>query len=176
MSILFADVRGYTTIAERMSSVETTALLHRFYQAASKALLANDAILGQIAGDEVMAIFVPGLAGREFPRQAVRAADALLRAVGYGTHDGNWLDVGIGICTGEEYVGNVGGGGFKDFTAIGDTTNTAARFQAAAGGGEVVVCAATYRTVEETYPRAEARALQLKGKQVPVESFRFRVG
>ena len=136
MSILFADVRGYTTIAERMSSVETTALLRRFYQAASKALLANDAILGQIAGDEVMAIFVPGLAGQGFPRRAVRAAEALLRAVGYGTGDGNWLDVGVGICTGEEYVGNVGGGGFKDFTAIGDITNTAARFQAAAGGGK----------------------------------------
>ncbi len=85
VSILFADVRGYTTIAERMSSVETTALLRRFYQAASKALLANDAILGQIAGDEVMAIFVPGLAGQGFPRRAVRAAEALLRAVGYGT-------------------------------------------------------------------------------------------
>ena len=176
VSILFADVRGYTTIAERMSSVETTALLRRFYQAASKALLANDAILGQIAGDEVMAIFVPGLAGQGFPRRAVRAAEALLRAVGYGTADGNWLDVGVGICTGEEYVGNVGGGGFKDFTAIGDITNTAARFQAAAGGGEVVVCAATYRTIAETYPQAEGRALQLKGKQVPVESFRFRVG
>jgi adenylate cyclase len=176
VSILFADVRGYTTIAERMSSVETTALLRRFYQAASKALLANDAILGQIAGDEVMAIFVPGLAGQGFPRRAVRAAEALLRAVGYGTGDGNWLDVGVGICTGEEYVGNVGGGGFKDFTAIGDITNTAARFQAAAGGGEVVVCAATYRTVEEAYPQAEARALQLKGKQAPVQSFRFRVG
>jgi adenylate cyclase len=175
VSVLFADVRGYTSIAEELSSVETTALLHRFYQAASDALLAHDAILGQIAGDEVMAIFVPGLAGSRFPRQAVEAAEGLLREIGYGTTAGNWLDVGVGICTGEEYVGNVGGGGFKDFTAIGDVTNTAARFQASAAGGEVVVCATTYEAVADDYPAAEPGLLQLKGKRSAVESFRIRI-
>jgi adenylate cyclase len=175
VSVLFADVRGYTAIAEQLSSVETTALLHRFYQAASSALLAHDAILGQIAGDEVMAIFVPGLAGSHFPRQAVQAAGALLRGIGYGTTAGSWLEVGVGICTGEEYVGNVGGGGFKDFTAIGDVTNTAARLQASAGGGEVLMCATTYEAVAGAYPTAEPRSLQLKGKRSTVESFRIRI-
>ena len=173
--MLFADVRGYTSIAEQLSSVETTALLHRFYMAASGALLAHDAILGQIAGDEVMAIFVPGLAGSHFPRQAVQAAGALLRGIGYGTTAGSWLEVGVGICTGEEYVGNVGGGGFKDFTAIGDVTNTAARLQASAGGGEILMCAATYEAVASAYPVAEPRHLQLKGKQSTVRSFRIRI-
>jgi hypothetical protein len=110
LSVLFADVRGYTTLAEQLTSLETTALLHRFYQVASDALLAHDAILGQIAGDEVMAIFVPGLAGSGYPRQAVDAGVSLLRRLGYGS-TGRWLNVGIEICTGEEYVGNVGGGG-----------------------------------------------------------------
>jgi adenylate cyclase len=176
VSVLFADVRGYTSIAERLGSVETTALLHRFYGAASTALLAHDAILGQIAGDEVMAIFVPGLAGAGFPHQAVEAARALLHGIGYGTPAGSWLEVGVGICTGEEYVGNVGGGGFKDFTAIGDVTNTAARLQASAGGGEIVVCADTYGHVATDYPAAEPRDLQLKGKQAAVPSFRIRIG
>jgi adenylate cyclase len=176
VSVLFADVRGYTSMAERQTSMQTTALLHRFYGAASSALLAHDAILGQIAGDEVMAIFVPGLAGAAFPRQAVQAAGALLRGVGYGTAAGNWLDVGVGICTGEEYVGNVGGGGFKDFTAIGDVTNTAARLQGSALGGEILMCAATYETVASAHPAAEAGLLQLKGKQSTVEGFRIRVG
>jgi adenylate cyclase len=175
VSVLFADVRGYTSIAEDLSSVETTALLHRFYQAASRALLAHDAILGQIAGDEVMAIFVPGLAGSSFPRQAVQAANALLRGVGYGTATGSWLEVGVGICTGEEYVGNVGGGGFKDFTAIGDVTNTAARLQASARGGEIIMCSATFAGVAGTYPSAEPLDLQLKGKRATVPSFRIRV-
>jgi adenylate cyclase len=175
VTVLFADVRGYTSMTEQRSSVETTALLHRFYQAASVALLAHDAILGQIAGDEVMAIFVPGLAGSRFPRQAVEAAGALLRGVGYGTATGSWLEVGVGICTGEEYVGNVGGGGFKDFTAIGDVTNTAARLQASAGGGEILMCAATYEAVARSYPVAEPQSLQLKGKRSTVESFRIRI-
>jgi len=176
VSVLFADVRGYTRIAEQLTSVETTGLLHRFYGAASSALLAHDAILGQIAGDEVMAIFVPGLAGSRFPSQAVEAAGALLRGIGYGTPAGNWLDVGVGICTGQEYVGNVGGGGFKDFTAIGDVTNTAARLQASAAGGEILMCAATYETVAGAYPSAEPRSLELKGKRSTVESFRIRIG
>jgi adenylate cyclase len=175
VTVLFADVRGYTSMAERQTSLETTALLHRFYRAASAALLSHDAILGQIAGDEVMAIFVPGLAGSRFPRQAVQAAGALLRGVGYGTTAGSWLDVGVGICTGEEYVGNVGGGGFKDFTAIGDVTNTAARLQASATGGEIVMCASTYESVASAYPTAEPRSLQLKGKRSTVESFRIHV-
>ena len=175
VSVLFADVRGYTSIAEQLSSVETTALLHRFYGAASGALLAHDAILGQIAGDEVMAIFVPGLAGSSFPRQAVQAAGALLRGIGYGTPAGSWLEVGVGICTGEEYVGNVGGGGFKDFTAIGDITNTAARLQASASGGEILMCGATYEAVASAYPVAEPRQLQLKGKRSTVQSFRIRI-
>ena len=135
VSVLFADVRGYTSIAEGLSSVATTALLHRFYGRLRVPFWPTMRSSGQIAGDEVMAIFVPGLAGSHFPGHAVEAARALLRGIGYGTPAGSWLEVGVGICTGEEYVGNVGGGGFKDFTAIGDVTNTAARLQASAGGG-----------------------------------------
>jgi len=81
--------------------------------------------------------------------------------------------VGAGVCTGEEYVGNVGGGGFKDFTALGDVTNTAARLQSVARGGEIVVCAATYATVADAYPGASHEALELKGKQGTVEAYRI---
>lgn len=174
LTVLFADVRGYTTLAERLSSVETTALLHRFYQAASDVLLAQDAILGQIAGDEVMAIFVPGLAGTGYPRRSVDAAVTLLRRLGYGSSQ-PWLDVGVGISTGEEYVGNVGGGGFKDFTAIGDVTNTAARLQGLALGGEILMCSATFNAVGDAYQNAERASLRLKGKHNAVQAYRIRV-
>ena len=174
VSVLFADVRGYTSIAERLSSFETTILLNRFYQAASEALLAHDAVLGQIAGDEVMAIFVPGLAGSGYPKHAVAAGEALLRRLGYGT-GARWIDVGVGISSGEEYVGNVGGGGFKDFTAIGDVTNTAARLQAAARGGEIVMCSATFGALGGAYPDAEPDSLELKGKSSKVDTFRIRI-
>lgn len=173
LSVLFADVRGYTSLAERLSSVEATALLNRFYEVASRALLSKEAILGQIAGDEVMAIFVPGLAGPTFPEKAVAAGGALLRAIGYGSAEGSWLEVGVGICSGEEFVGNVGGGGFKDFTALGDVTNTAARLQGAARGGEILMCASTYAAVRDRFADAAPLDLQLKGKKRPVRAYRI---
>jgi len=91
--------------------------------------------------------------------------------MGYGTEEGPWLEVGIGIATGEEFVGNVGGGGYKDFTALGDVTNTSARLTAVAGAGEVLVDAETYATVFDLYPGAERRELELKGKAEPVEAY-----
>ena len=176
LSVFFADVRGYTSMAERMSSVEATMLLNRFYQAASGALLSEEAVLGQIAGDEVMALFVPGFAGSTYQAKAVEAGRSLLRAVGYGTAEGNWLDVGVGICSGEEFVGNVGGGGFKDFTALGDVTNTAARLQAAARGGEIILCTSTYEALQDHPRDAEPVELQLKGKREPVHAYRITQG
>ena len=175
ISVLFADVRGYSSLTERTSSVEVTVLLNRFYSAAARALLAHEAVLGQISGDEVMALFVPGFAGADYPRRAVDGARSLLRAMGYGTPDGNWLDVGVGICSGEEYCGNVGGGGFKDFTALGDVTNTAARLQAQTKGGEILLCEATHDAAVEACAGAELRHLSLKGKAEPVAGYLIRV-
>ena len=175
ISVLFADVRSYTSLTRSLSPNAVPALLNRFYDVASRVLLKQEGVLGQIAGDQVMGLFVPGLSGRDYPRKAVAAAAALLDAVGYGTPDGPWIEIGIGISTGEEYCGNVGGGGFKDFTAIGDITNTAARLQASASGGEILMCEATYEAVASAYPVAEPRQLQLKGKRSTVQSFRIRI-
>ena len=176
LSVLFADVRGYTSMAERTDTLTLTALVRRFYAAASGALLRHEAVLAQTAGDAVMAVFVPGLAGAAYRTSAVAAGRSLLEAVGYTAGAKNWLDVGLGVSSGEEYVGNVGGGGFKDFTAIGDVTNTAARLQAQAAGGTMVIDAPTYAAVAELFPGAARCELQLKGKELPVVAFRIQVG
>jgi class 3 adenylate cyclase len=166
--VLFADVRGYTRIIEGLSPAEVPALVNRFYEAASSALLRHDALLGQIEGDNVMALFVPGFAGGEYRAKAVEGARSLLLAAG-PTALG--LDLGVGIASGEQYVGNVGGGGYKDFTSVGDVTNTSARLTAAAAGGEILVDAATYEAVAGRFPDAERRTLELKGKSAPVDAF-----
>jgi adenylate cyclase len=167
-----ADVRGYTKMTEGLSPLEVTELANRFYEAGSAALLSADGLLGQIEGDLVMGLFVPGLAGKQAYRQkSVRGAIQLFEAVGYGSSEGNWLDIGIGIATGEEYVGNVGGGGYKDFTALGDVTNIAARLSSAAAAGELLVDADTYETAREAHPEAERRSLELKGKAGLVEAY-----
>jgi class 3 adenylate cyclase len=118
-----------------------------------------------------MALFVPGLAGAHYRRHAVAAAQDLLHEVGYDHEGGNWLDVGVGLCSGEDFVGNVGGGGFKDFTAVGDVTNIAARLTAIAGTGEILACANTYKSIESVIPNIERRELTLKGKEVPVACY-----
>jgi len=166
-----ADVRGYTRMTEGLSPLEVTHLANRFYEAGSAALLSADGLLGQIEGDLVMGLFVPGLAGKNvYRRKSVRGALRLFEAVGYGG-EGNWLNLGIGIATGEEFVGNVGGGGYKDFTALGDVTNTAARLSSAAAPGELLVDAETYAAVAHDHPEAERRELELKGKSAPVEAY-----
>jgi adenylate cyclase len=171
VTVLFADVRGYTSLCERMTPAEVSAFVNRFYQTASSALLAQEGLLGQVAGDEVEGLFVPGLAGTHYRKKAVEAARSLVRVVRYTDSPGGALDVGIGIASGEEFVGNVAGGGYKDFAAVGDVTNTAARLTSSAANGQIVVDAETYADVAPAYPDARQERLTLKGKQDPVDAY-----
>ena len=100
--MVFADVRGYTKLTEGLSPEQVPGLMNRFYETASQALLRHESLLGQVEGDNVMALFVPGLAGKHYRTRAVEVARSLLQAV-------DWLDLGVGISRGEEF-GNVGGG------------------------------------------------------------------
>jgi adenylate cyclase len=171
--VLFADVRGYTRITEGLAPLEVTALMNRFYETASASLLRHDALLGQVEGDNVMALFLPGFAGPEYPRRAVDGALSLLAAVGVESELG--FEIGVGISSGEQFVGNVGGGGYKDFTALGDVTNTAARLTAQARAGELLVDSATFERARERCSGADCLELELKGKSRPVTTYRIVV-
>lgn len=171
LSIMFADIRGYTALCERLEASVVHEFLHSFYETASSALLAQGGLLGQIAGDEVMGLFVPGIAGAHYRSCAVEAARSLTRAVRYVESEVEALELGVGVASGEEFVGNVGGGGYKDFTAVGDVTNLAARLTSFARGGEIVVDAGTYEAVARAFPDAERRQLAVKGKSEPVAGY-----
>ena len=88
-----------------------------------------------------------------------------MRGLGYGTAEGPWLPVGVGIDAGIAYVGNVGGEGYIDFTALGDPVNTASRIQQAARPGEILVGEAAFAAVAERYPDCPPRRLDVKGKE-----------
>ena len=169
--MLFADVRGYTKLTEGLPPSDVPLLVNRFYEAASSALLAHEGLLGQVEGDNVMALFVPGFAGQTYRLRAVSAAQSLVQAV--GPANDLPIEIGVGIATGEEFVGNVGGGGYKDFTALGDVTNLAARLTARAEAGEILVDAATYEGAADAFPGAQREELQLKGKEAPVLAYRI---
>jgi adenylate cyclase len=171
VTILFADVRGYTSLCEQLAPSEVTEFVNGLYETASAALLSQEGLLGQVAGDEVEGLFVPGLAGPQYRQKAVEAARSLVRVVRYTDSPGGSLEVGIGIASGEEFVGNVSGGGYKDFAAVGDVTNTAARLTSVARNNEIVVDAETYASVARAYPEAREQRLELKGKREPVEAY-----
>ena len=97
VAVLFADVRGSTSLGEQSAPHEFAELLNRFYAAATGALLRYDAIVDKLIGDEVMAFFVRGIAGDDYRGQAVRAGVDLLRAGGYGTEDGPWIRIGAAV-------------------------------------------------------------------------------
>jgi adenylate cyclase len=166
IGVLFADVRGFTSLAEDMDPDAVAELLNRFYAAASKVLI-RSAIVDKLVGDEVMALYIPPLIGDHWEDTLLLDAKDLLEAVGYGTPDGPWLQLGVGIDIGRAFVGNVGSGVVKDFTALGDVVNTASRLQSAAAAGQVVMSERLHERLNHPAPDAVATTLELKGKKEP---------
>ncbi len=169
MALVFADIRGSTTLAEQMSPREFSQLIHRFYVAATEVFVSTDAWIDKLVGDEVIAFYMPGMAGPGYPRMAIRAAQGLLRAVGYGSPGGPWIQVGAGVHTGTVYLGPVGNkDGMRDITALGDPVNTAARLASQAAPGEMLVSEATLIAAGLDALDLERRELQLKGRSEAV--------
>src|SRR6516225_1444907 len=151
-------------LGEHLGPAEYASILNRFYGAATESLIRQDAIIDKLIGDEVMALFIPGICGPNFRRRAADAALSLLEAVGYGGAVEPWMPIGVAINAGVTYVGNVGSEGVVDFTALGDTVNTASRLASSAASGEILLSETVYVKVAERFPNLEARTLALRGK------------
>lgn len=167
--MLFVDVRGFTSLAEQLPPAEVAHRLNRFYSLASNSIFDYDGTLDKLVGDQVMAFFGAPLHAKDHPKRAVRAALRIVSGM-KGLAHGEHLDVGAGIATGEAFVGNVGEGAVADYTVLGDTVNVAARLQAAAASGEILIAEGTYSQVESDFPNAPRRELELKGKSGPVRA------
>lgn len=173
--ILFADIRGFTRLSEERNPEQMSVLLRRFYKSAERVLF-PEAIIDKLIGDEVMALYLPMYGNfEEAAPVMVDHARKLLRAVGYGSGEKPFAEIGIGLDYGEAFVGNVGEGSVNDFTAIGDVVNVASRLQGQARGGEIV---ASERLVEGLpgTPPGERLELELKGKAEPVTAYRIQPG
>ncbi len=174
IGILFADVRGFTALAERQAPDEVAALLNRFYATAVE-VLCEHAIIDKLVGDQVMALYLPQLFPGEPADHMLADARALLAGAGYG-RGAAWVELGVGLDFGPAFVGNVGSGDVKDFTAIGDVVNTAARLQAAAGSGEIVMSSRMHAKTGRPASGFERRELSLKGKSTPETAMVTRMG
>jgi adenylate cyclase len=170
VTALFADVRGSTGLAENLPSGEFGQLLARFYGTAARVVDRWDGLVDKFVGDEAVALFIPGFSGRDHARSAVEAARELMRETGNDGTDA-WIPLGAGVHTGRSYVGTVGEGDAVDFTAVGDTVNTAARLMTAAGAGEIVISAATAAAAGLDTSGLEPRTLDLRGREEAVDAW-----
>jgi adenylate cyclase len=159
LAVLFADIRGSTALGRETAPSDYAELLNRFYGTATEVLIRHGAVIDKLIGDEVMALFIPGMAGPSYRRRAVEAGLALLGAVGYGSAAGPWLSLGAAVNAGVAYTGNVGEA-VVDFTALGDPINVAARLQGEAAGGELLVPAGLADDLTGHAPR---RSVAIRG-------------
>jgi adenylate cyclase len=169
ITMLFADVRGSTKLAEQMSARDFSQLINRFYTVATHVLIQTDALVDRLMGDEAIGLYIPGFAGQEHPRRAIEAAQELLKLTGHRDPKGPWLPVGIGVHTGPAFVGVVGDEeSTADFTALGDNVNITARLASEAGTGEILISAATYSAANVNIENLKRRQLELKGRSEPI--------
>jgi adenylate cyclase len=170
LSLLFADVRGSTALAERVPPQEFSQLLARFYGSAAKVVDERDGIVDKFVGDEVVALFIPGFAGDDHAAAAVDAAKELMQATG---NDGDepWVPIGAAVHTGRAFVGVVGEGDAHDFTALGDSVNTTARLASEAAAGEILVTTNAAEAARLDTAGLESRTLDLRGRDERVAAW-----
>jgi adenylate cyclase len=172
ITMLFADVRGSTTIAEGMAPTQFQDLMRRFYHIATEAVFSHDGSVDKFVGDEVVAMFFPLAAGDRHPAQAIAAARAILHETGHDQAGGPWLPVGAGVHSGPAWVGAIGDDQHVELTAIGDAVNTAARLASMARAGEILVSVDSAR-LAGLPADLPVSALDLKGKTQSIQVVRL---
>lgn len=176
VSVMFADIRGFTTISEKMAPERVVEILNEYFTRVTDIIFDNGGTLDKYLGDGVMALFGAPISKGNDAARAVRTAVAIQRLVKELNRDAaarDWpeLKVGIGINTGIVTAGNIGSPRRLDYTVVGDTVNTAARLMAGAAPGQVLISAAT---AAELGGEAQLRALppmMAKGKTEAIQVF-----
>jgi class 3 adenylate cyclase/tetratricopeptide (TPR) repeat protein len=176
VTVLFCDLVGSTAIAENLDPEVYHELLEKYLALAFREIYHYDGFVNQMAGDGLMALFGAPIAHEDAPHRAVRAALAIresLAELNRARRDQGEveLQIRIGINTGPVLVGAIGNDLKMDYTAIGDTTNVAARLQSLAQPGSILLSDNTHRLVRGFFAVREAGKLEMKGKSEPVAAF-----
>ncbi len=169
VSVLHADVRGYTTMAEQLPPDQVVNLLLRYHGAAAKAIRETGGTIDRFAGDAILALWNAPAEQPDHVRRALAGALAMRDAA---QSAGTELGYGVGVHTGEAMVGNLGSDQYQNFTAIGDTVNIAARLQSQAKAGEVICSSAALEAAGPGISATALGALELKGRTAPVDAYR----
>lgn len=173
VTVLFGDIRGYTSISETLTPQDVVAMLNRYLAVGTEAIFEYEGTLDKYIGDAVMAFFNAPLPQREHALSAVQAALAMQHEVkALSAESGMPVTYGIGVNTGPAIVGNIGTERLMNYTVIGDAVNVASRIQGRAGGGEVLITDATYQLVRGQVEVDPLEPMQVKGKTEPLQVYR----
>jgi adenylate cyclase len=177
VTVLFADLRGFTALSRESSSDQMSQLLDTYYDECAAAIWEHDGLLNKTIGDGVMAIFNFPIHQADHAAQALHAARAIQQryrvlraAVPQGSNQAPRIEIGIGIDSGTVQFGEFGRT-VRELTAIGTVVNTAARAQAAAAAGEILITRAARNRIGPLLDEPTARTYALKGYSQPVELF-----
>jgi adenylate cyclase len=174
VTVMFADLRGYTALAETLPPDQLVGVLNGHLTVAAGAVLACEGTISQYSGDLIMAIFNAPLPQPDHALRAARAALRLRRDMAvYHTNLPEHLrmEFGTGIVTGEAVVGNIGAREWLNYTAIGDAVNLAQRLEESAQGGEILISASTAEALGAA-AQVEAKGLvRIRGRSEPVEVY-----
>lgn len=174
VSVLFADIRGFTGFAERRDAAEVVEILNTIFDALVPLVFQHGGTLDKFLGDAIMAFYGAPIPTENDPERAVRTAWEMRLAFADLKDrypDLSLLDLGFGICTGEAVVGNIGSEKRMDYTVIGNTPNTAKRLQEAASRGQILIDEATYQATAHVVEARETQPLLLKGRSEPVRAY-----
>jgi adenylate cyclase len=174
VSVLFADLQGFTAFSESRSPAQVIAMLNRYWSAAVPVVMEEDGFIERFAGDAIMVVFNGTGDQPDHARRAVRAGLGLQEAVAGIAEADDWPRFRVGINSGRAVVGNVGTHEQRSFTAIGDTTNLASRLQGLASPGQVVIGETTRSLLDDDDVLTSLGSVEVKGKRYPVTAYLVR--
>jgi class 3 adenylate cyclase len=178
VSVLFADIRGFTHFSEHRRPSQVIELLIRVFSQLTPVVFDYRGTLDKYLGDAIMAFYGAPVPSSDGPAQAVCSAWAMQKKFAQLKREHTVMDdlgLGVGICTGEAVVGNVGSERIMDYTVIGNTPNTARRLQECAKAGQILVDENTYSAIKGAFRIREIEPMELKGCSQPIQVYEVLV-
>jgi adenylate cyclase len=177
VTVLFADIRGFTTMSEEMEPGRVVEILNEYFTRVTDVIFDNGGTLDKYIGDAVMAVFGAPISKGNDAAAAVNSAIQIQRLLVELNRDAaarEWpeLRVGIGINTGNAIAGNIGSPRRLDYTVVGDTVNTAQRLMTNAAGGQILISESTARKIGKTFDLERLPELKVRGRSEAVPVFR----
>lgn len=178
IAVLFVDIRGFTSMSESLEPEQVVSILNEYFSVVYSSIIAWNGTLDKFIGDAAMAIFNAPNDVDDYVFNAVCAADDIQKNFEplrekFMSEYGKEVHLGIGINSGTAIVGNIGCMGRFDYTAIGDTVNTASRLESKALPGQILISETVYAEVESRVSVDRVGALSLKGKAQTVETYQI---